>query len=267
MKKIRPPLVMIHGAFCGPWVFDKFRKTFEAEGYKVHAPALRFHDCGADPPAALGATSLLDYASDLEKSIAGLKETPIILGHSLGGLLAQMLAARGKARALILLAPSAPWGMLPSTVFEFASASAMFFAGDYRNTILRPDYAIAAANSLDLLDAEERHAVYRRFVPESGLATFELMHWALDAKRAADVPARDVACPVLCLAGSQDRINPPSTVRRIAARYEGRALYEEIAGYSHWLIGEAGFEKIARRALGWLRSIQVEDGAATNLRG
>ncbi len=144
MTKARPQLVMIHGAFCGPWVFDKFRKPFEAAGYTVHAPVLRFHDKGANPPSALATTSLLDYANDLEKLIAGLSETPIVLGHSLGGLLAQMLAARGKARALVLLAPSAPWGMLPSTLFEIASASAMFFAGDLRNTMLKPDYAIAA---------------------------------------------------------------------------------------------------------------------------
>jgi pimeloyl-ACP methyl ester carboxylesterase len=267
MAKARPPLVMIHGAFCGPWVFDEFRKPFEAVGYKVHAPALRFHESGANPPPKLGTTSLLDYASDLEELVAGLKEAPILLGHSLGGLLAQMLAAKGKARALILLAPSAPWGMLPSTMFEIASASAMFFAGDFRNAILKPDYAIAAANSLDLLDPDERHAVYRRFVPESGLATFEVMHWALDAKRAAHVPARDVTCPILCLTGTHDRINPPSTVSRIAARYQGRALYEEVAGHSHWLIGEAGYEKIARRALGWLESIRVEVGAPTKQRG
>ncbi len=97
-------------------------------------------------------------------------------------------------------------------------------------------------------------------MPESGLATFELMHWALDTRRAADVPARDVTCPVLCLAGAQDRINPPSTVSRIAARYRGRARYEELEGHSHWLIGEAGHEKIARRALRWLDSIRVKDG-------
>jgi non-heme chloroperoxidase len=254
-KKKRPQLVMIHGAFCGPWTFDAFRGPFEAKGYKVHAPVLRFHDSGKSPPRALGTTSLMDYASDLEKFIAGLDDVPILLGHSLGGLLAQMLAARGKARALVLLAPSAPWGMFPSTMFEMMSAQTMFLAGDYWNSILKPDYGIAAANSLDKLGPAERHAVYARFVPESGLATFEIMHWALDAKHASRVNARDVACPVLCLTGSHDKINPPSTVQRIAARYESRALFEEIKGHSHWLIGEPGWEKVADRSLAWLEAV------------
>lgn len=260
-KRARPPLVMIHGAFCGPWAFDRFRKPFEGKGYAVHAPTLRFHDCGQAPPRALGKTSLLDYADDLEKLIAGLGETPILVGHSLGGLLAQMLAARGKARACVLLAPSAPWGVLPSTMFEIASAQALLMTGDYWNAPIAPNYAIAAAHTLDRLEPAERHAVYARFVPESGLATFEVMQWALDLRRAAHVRARDVACAMLCLVGSDDKINPPSTVSRIAARYQGRALFEQVEGHSHWLIGEKGCETLAARAIAWLDSILVAEGA------
>ena len=92
-------------------------------------------------------------------------------------------------------------------------------------------------------------------MPEAGLATFEIMQWALDAKRAAEVKAEAVTCPVLCLVGRDDKINPPSTVRRIAERYKGRAVFEELAGHSHWIIGEPGWEKIAARALSWLAEI------------
>jgi len=252
-KRARPPLVMIHGAFSGPWSFDGFRKPFEASGYSVHAPVLRHHDCGRTPPSALGRVSLTDYAADLEKLIAGLDEPPVVVGHSLGGLLAQMLAARGKARAVVLLAPSAPWGVLPTTLFEVASAQTLLFSGgDYRGSLIQPDYQIAAAHALDKLDAAERGRVYARLVPESGQATFEIMSWNFDMRRAAHVRARDVTCPVLCLVGSDDKINPPSTVARIASRYHGRATFEEIAGHSHWLIGEKGCEKIAARAVAWL---------------
>jgi len=68
-KAKRPPIVMIHGAFVGPWSFDSFREPFEAAGYTVHAPVLRFDDCGMNPPNALGAVSLVDYAKDLRKFI------------------------------------------------------------------------------------------------------------------------------------------------------------------------------------------------------
>ncbi len=248
-------ILMIHGAFCGPWVFEKFRKPFEAAGHSVHAPALRFHEAGAPANRALGTTSLTDYAQDLAKLIEGLDAPPVLVGHSLGGLLAQMLAAKGLARALVLLAPCPPWGVLPSTFFEIASAQTMLFAGDFWNAPLKPDYGIAAANSLDRLPPAERHKVFARFVPESGLATFEIMHWAFDAKRAALVHPESVTCPILALAGTHDRINPPSTVKRIAERYRGRAIFEEVSGHSHWLVGEPGWEKIAARAVKWIDAV------------
>lgn len=261
-KRARPPLVMIHGAFCGPWSFEIFRLPFEEAGYRVHAPALRHHDQGRDPPAALGRVSLTDYAADLEKLIHGLDETPILIGHSMGGLLAQMLAAKGLARACVLLAPSAPWGVLPSTLFELASAQALLFSGgDYRGSVIRPSYEIAAAHSLDKLDPKTRSAVYARFVPESGQATFEIMNWSFDLRRAGHVRARDVTCPILCLVGEDDKINPPSTVARIAQRYRGRALFEEWPRHSHWLIGENGADKIAARALAWLERVLTQGHA------
>ena len=61
-------------------------------------PALRHHD-GGKPPRRWPQTSLTDYAADLEKLIAGLDAPPVLVGHSMGGLLAQMLAARRETRA------------------------------------------------------------------------------------------------------------------------------------------------------------------------
>lgn len=255
------PLVMLHGAFCGPWVFDAFRKPFEACGYAVHAPALRHHGKGAKPSRALGMTGLLDYAMDLESYVDSLAAPPILLGHSLGGLLAQMLAARGKARALVLLAPCPPWGVLPSTLFEVASAHTLLLAGDFWNQPLKPEYWVAAANALDHLSPWARKKTFAKFVPESGRATFEVMHWGFDQRRAAHVRARDVTCPILCLVGEHDKINPPSTARRIAERYEGRAQFHELARHSHWLPGEPGWEKIAERILGWLDAVDAEVAA------
>jgi pimeloyl-ACP methyl ester carboxylesterase len=207
---------------------------------------------------------MLDYADDLERLLDGLDEPPILIGHSLGGLLAQMLAARRTLHALVLLAPSAPWGMVPSTAFEFFSAQALYLAGSCWQTIIRPTQWIAAANALDQLGEKERESVYTRFVPESGLATFETMLWLFDFKRATFVDPRSVVCPTLCIAGGRDRINPPATVRRLARRYGGRARYEELKNHSHWLIGEPGWQKIVRSCLIWLDRIRDEAEAGTS---
>jgi non-heme chloroperoxidase len=244
---------MIHGGFCGGWVFDDFKAPFAEVGYRVETPTLRHHR--PDPPKALATTSLLDYAADLEAEIVRLDEAPILLGHSLGGLLAQMLAARGLARAAVLLAPSAPWGIYPTSMFEVAAAQALYLNGDFWNKIIEPHYDSVAVYSLGKLPAQRREELFSRFVPESGLAAFEASHWAFDLKRASYVSARKVTCPLLCLSGSEDKVNPPKTVRHIAERYDGRAVFAELAGKSHWLIGEEGWQDVAARILAWLDEV------------
>ena len=178
----------------------------------------------------------------------------------MGGLLAQMLAARGRAAALVLLAPSAPWGMLPSTPFEVVSSQALYLAGDFWRKVLWPEPWIASTHALDRLDPDTHDRVLERMVPELGLATFEILHWFFDLNRASQVDARAVTCPILCFSGSADRINPPGTVRSIAKRYRGRVQYRDLEGFSHWPMAEPGWEEVVRRALFWLDRI----GAGTD---
>ena len=251
-SKSRPPVLMIHGAFCGPWSLAGLQEKFEAAGYSVTTPWLRFHDL-MPPPAALATTGLADYAADLEEEIAALGEAPILVGHSMGGLLAQMLAARNRVRALVLLAPSPPWGVAPTTLFEIGAAHAMHLHPGYWNRVLEPSRDVALAHSLDKLPRHMRDEVFGRFVPESGRATFEIMNWGLDLDQASAVAADKIEAPLLFLTGSEDRINPPSTVTRIAALYKDRATHEVLDGMGHWLIGEPGWERLAHRALEWLK--------------
>src|ERR1051326_7457957 len=196
MTPKKPPVMMIHGGFCGPWAFDRWAGKFESAGFTVKRPALRFHD-RKDPPQALGTTSLLDYAADLETEWDD--EAPILIGHSMGGLLAQMLAARREVRALVLLAPSPPWGIPPSTLFEIAAAQALLLKVGFWTQILDPDAGYATRHTFNRLPAAERDKMAAKLVPESGRATFETMHWGLDMARASEVDARKVDCPVLLL--------------------------------------------------------------------
>ncbi|HEY4276465.1 MAG TPA: alpha/beta hydrolase [Rhizomicrobium sp.] len=250
--KNKPPVIMIHGAFCGPWAWDGFAARFRAAGYAVETPTLRHHD-KTDP--ALANISLTDYVADLEKLVAGLKTPPILVGHSMGGLLAQMLAARRKIAAAILLAPTAPWGVPPTTLFEIAAAQSLMLRVGFWSALLEADFDIAATHSLDRLPAERRAEIFARFVPESGRATFEMIHWGLDMRRASEVDVRKVQAPLLFLAGGADRINPPGTVERAARLYKDRAQFETMPGMSHWLVGEPGWEAVCDRSLTWLDSL------------
>ena len=250
---------MLHGAFCGGWSFAKWRAAYEAHGLGVHVPTLRHHASEQEAQRSLRGISIRDYCDDVCALLESFESAPIIVGHSLGGLVAQMLAAKGRARALILLAPLAPWGIFPSTAFEWMAMQMLCWEGAFWKKVLQPRRSIAAAHALELVPEEERTAIVDRLVPESGQAIFEAMHWMRDANKATFVDQRSVTCPVLCLAGARDRIVSPSTVRRIARRYGGRARYELLCGHGHWLIGEPGWERIAQGSLAWLDQVLVRD--------
>ena len=104
------PVVLVHGAFCGGWVFERFREPFEAAGHVVLSPDLRGHG----PGGSTAGVGMRDYASDVAALCKALPEPPILIGHSMGGLVAQLAAAHAPLHALILLAPSPPWGVRTS---------------------------------------------------------------------------------------------------------------------------------------------------------
>jgi pimeloyl-ACP methyl ester carboxylesterase len=249
-------IYMIHGMWGGPWYWENYIKYFKAKGYNCIAATLRYHDMDPkDPPdPRLGRTSLLDYADDLEKEIRALNEPPVIMGHSMGGILAQMLGARGLARSLVLLTPASPRGILalrPSVIWSYIDV--MIRWGFWRKPMRQP-FARAVYSMLNLLSPDERRAAYDRFVYESGRAACELGFWFFDRMKATAVDASRVNCPVLVIAGAHDRITPVSVVRKVADYYKRTSTYREFSDHAHWVLSEPGWEEIAAFIDEWLAS-------------
>src|ERR1051325_11141003 len=107
----RPPILLVHGAFSSAADLSAWKGFFAGEGFEVVAPTLPAH--GRSDPAALRPLSLPDYLKALLAVRNRMTEAPVIIGHSMGGLLAQQLAAAAPCRALGCVA-SAPPGMLPA---------------------------------------------------------------------------------------------------------------------------------------------------------
>ena len=118
---MKDTIVMIHGMWGSSRVWGRYKAYFEAAGYSCLTPVLRFHDVdpASDPDPALGCISLVDYVQDVEKEISNLGVRPILMGHSMGGLIAQLLATKNVAKALVLLAPAPPAGL---EIFNISSA-------------------------------------------------------------------------------------------------------------------------------------------------
>lgn len=256
MKRDRPttPVVFVHGAFCGGWAFDAFREPFEAAGFETHAPNLPHHERGADLDQ-LAQSGLREYMHSIVHYARELHAPPLLVGHSLGGLVCQTSAMHLPIAGLILLAPSAPWGVPPTTLDEHGNHLGLSLLGDYWRRPIPPDYRVARANTLDRLTREDARRAFARFVPESGKAIREAMQWWLDHSMASQAPVYRISAPVLALAGGKDRVNPASTVRRIVARFpHGQAHFHEFPDMSHWLIGEPERLEVAQLILDWLQA-------------
>jgi pimeloyl-ACP methyl ester carboxylesterase len=102
----RPPIILVHGAANSAAVWTFWQAALAADGWPTYAIDLRGH--GASAPASLARTSMHHYLDDVRRLAGQLRERPIIVGWSMGGLVAMMAAEAGLARACIGLAPSAP---------------------------------------------------------------------------------------------------------------------------------------------------------------
>lgn len=246
------PIIFVHGAFCGGWAFDKFREPFEAAGFETHAPNLPHHERGADLEQ-LAQSGLKAYADSIIHYAHGLGVPPILIGHSLGGLVVQVAAAHIPVSALVLLAPSAPWGVMPTTMEEHGNQFGLAMLGDYWRRPIPPDYRVARSNTLDRLNRDDARRAFARFVPESGRAIREAMQWWMDHSMASTAPTYRIDAPVLAMAGGKDRVNSSSTVRRIINRFpSGQAQFHEFEDMSHWLVGEPEWQDVSQLALNWL---------------
>ncbi|MGK2871685.1 MAG: alpha/beta hydrolase [Alphaproteobacteria bacterium] len=258
----KPTILMVHGAFGGGWAFDKFQSHFETFGYSCIAPDLRHHDQepGQLPSPELARTSLRDYLHDLEALIDTLEGEVVLMGHSMGGLLCQMLAARGHGTRLVLLAPSPPAGIIPATSMEMLTAFGTFASGmGWGQNSLAPDRKTAADHALPHMSGRPKKAILDRLMPESGYALYEIMCWMLDPHQASRVDARKVVCPVLAIAGSHDSINAPDTVRQVARRYGDRADFHCVENVGHWVLDGPKWQEIAQHCVDWLEQTRNEE--------
>lgn len=249
-------IVLIHGAFCGGWCFADIMPVFAERGWSCEAPDLPYHVPGPKrkPAPQLAKQSVADYTRDMAEFVKRLPEPPVIIGHSMGGLIAQQLAAQGLAKALVLFAPAPPWGVLPSTEEEMNLAKGLMQASPFWDKALNPSFDVAKGDSLASLDADGQRRIFDMFSAESGLALFELFFWMFDKQRTIAVDEANVTCPVLVVAGSEDKVISAVTCRKVAALY-ANATFEEAAGRGHFLIMEEGAPALAGHCADWLAKV------------
>ena len=249
-------VVFVHGMFMTPLCWADWEKHFQARGFTTIAPAWPEHNKPLDeqrrahPSAKLAKLTLYDVLELYRAEIKRLPEPPILIGHSMGGLIVQLLLSEGLGAAGIAVDSAPPKGVI-SLKYSFLKSNWPMI-----NPSAKLDEPIhlgvdafryAFANTRP---PSEQEAAYARFVvPESrrigkGPTTDDA---AIDFGRAR--------APLLFIAGSEDHIIPASLNRKNLGRYESTPAitdFREFAGRDHLLIAEEGWQELADYVLAWL---------------
>jgi pimeloyl-ACP methyl ester carboxylesterase len=259
------PVMMVHGMCCTGVVWDRFRSFFEARGTRVYTPTLRPHvrsTLAQRPNAQLCDVGFDEYLADLEQEIAAIEQEtgkkPAIIGHSMGGLLAQALAERNRVSAAVFISPSAPAGVRTLQMRIFWNVIRVANVFKLVPMAISADRRMADQTVLHLLAPEDREAAHAAMVHESGRAFVDIGRWPIDETK--------IRVPVLTVAASRDRLVPAALVRLTGNKYKSiGGEFREYREHGHWLYAEPGWEKPAAEIYEWLRSKtseRAQDGAA-----
>src|SRR5687767_2211673 len=243
----RPPVLMVHGIMGGSWYFAKWLQFFAARGHPAYALNLCGHH-GSRPVEDFGGISVMDYVTDLSDASSGVRDrhpgAPLTLvGHSMGGLVAQK-AAESVAPAALILLSSVPPGDIPLLSWPLFRRELKHVPQMLASRAILVNPRDAADLFLNRVDPPEVASFIPLWAPASGRAGREMTlgRIAVDAKR--------IRCPVLVVAGADDVAIPPRVQRRIAEKYGATfRLYE---GNAHFLIWERGWDRIAADAGSWI---------------
>jgi pimeloyl-ACP methyl ester carboxylesterase len=237
-----PTALFLHGAFADHEGFRGWVQRFAESGYPCVAASRRGR-LGVGPVDAAG-LSFDDYVDDTLAVIDAAGSRPILVGHSLGGLVAQRVAERGRAHAIALLA-SAPPAMLTARAIalpRFAPNVPRIMTG--RPFIVGNDACSVLA--LNQVPASERPAIHAHLTHESGKVYRSMMMGTIRVK------AAKVQVPVFVGGGTEDRIISTRLLRKTARHYGiDPRVYE---GHGHWILKEPGWEQVADDVLAWLRA-------------
>ncbi|MDQ6831593.1 MAG: alpha/beta hydrolase [Gemmatimonadota bacterium] len=243
----RPPVLLVHGLFGAAWYFERYQHFLARRGHASYAVNLRGH-AGSRPVADLGRTSIVDYVADAEEAMRAAADDsagalPIVIGHSMGGLIVQKMLETVPAKAAVLLCSAPPRGI--HVLGWQLMRKQMPYLGDIlRSRTMTPDTGVLMELMGSRFTDGERASIRDGFVPDSGLAGREMLLGSIT------VDAARVKTPLLVIGAGRDRLVPPGVAAKIARRYKAPLVMHEQMG--HFLVMEAGWEKVAEGIADWI---------------
>ena len=256
------PVVFVHGLWLLPSSWDRWAALFEETGYTALTPGWPDDPETVDEananPSVFAHKSVGQVADHFATILGGLQRRPAVIGHSFGGLLAQILAGRGLSAATVAIDPAPFRGVLPLPLSALKSAWPVLGNPANRHRAIPltfEQFRYAFANAVS---EEEAKDLYERFaVPASGApifqaATANLNPWT-EVKVDTKNPNRG---PLLIISGEKDH-TVPWAIAHASAKQQGRneSVTEiiELPNRGHALTIDSGWREVALTALKFIR--------------
>ncbi len=241
------PLLFIHGAGGNSRYLENYLHFFSGAGWMSYAVNLRGH-YPSDREAALAQVKIEDYVSDVERVMQYLEiENCALIGHSLGGLIAQKTAMRfSSVKALVTIASAPPLGV-PLDMKNNLPYSGTIMKSVWGLMNLKPiklSFFMAEKSFLNNIDPSERERVFSMFVPESLMIGYQVAQGVF-------VDPDKIACPKLVIGCLLDQMAPESMEQKLAAFL--RADYISYEQFAHLPMLEKGWERSAEDIGEWLK--------------
>ncbi len=258
----KQPVVFVHGLWLLPSSWDRWARLFEAAGYVALTPGWPDDPQTVDEadahPNVFAHKTIKQVADHFDNIVQQLARKPAIIGHSFGGLLAQILAGRGRAAATVAIDPAPFRGVLPLPFSALKSAWPVLGNPANRNRAVPltfDQFRYGFANAVVEKEAEELYHTFA--VPAAGAPLFQaaaanLNPWTED-KVDTENPARG---PLLVMSGEKDHTVPFAVSNasfKLQQRNPGVTEFVEMPDRGHALTIDHGWREVAETALAFVR--------------
>ncbi|MGZ6139867.1 MAG: alpha/beta hydrolase [Myxococcaceae bacterium] len=260
MSQQQETIVLIHGLWMTPLSWEKWVERYSSQGYRVITPGWPglegdVAEIRRNPEriAGLGIGEVVDH---YERIIRELDRPPIIMGHSFGALMTQVLVDRGLGSAAVAISTAPVKGIifLPFSTLKVSAPALLNPLNLHRAVPLTPEqFHYAFTNTLT--EAESLKVYERYAVPGPDHLLFQAAFANIKPHAASTVNFENQdRAPLLFIAAEHDHIAPPAVVEatvRLYRRSKARTDYREFPGRSHYILGQDGWEEVADAALAW----------------
>jgi len=258
----RAPVVFIHGLWLLPGSWQRWMDLFEAAGYAVLAPGWpddpESVEAARKTPEAFAGKGVVQVADHFAEALGGLDRKPAIVGHSFGGLIAQILAGRGLSVASVAVDPAPFKGVLPLPLAAIRTTMPVLgnpFNRGRAVTLSFDQFRYGWANAVPEDEARKLYEEFHVAAPGRPIFQAAFANFNPGAETRADTtnPERG---PLLIFTGEDDHAVPPAMSRaafKKQSRNPGVTEHVEMPHRGHSLTIDSGWREVAEKALGFVK--------------